>query len=131
VVLFEILIDPLFLRFSHMRRTGVRVQVVRADLEADQTQSVEGRRLDDRHVFRRFDRRAGDNRTGARSEVRHAFGYLPAYRRRQFKIVETFQEPKRIAPTDEHRLRSVYRLSRGRGFMRGNHFIAHLRFVRR
>src|SRR5262245_63454179 len=117
MILFEVLIDPLFLRLSHMSRAGVRVQVVRADLEADQTQSVEGRRLDDRHVSRRFERWAGDKRTGARSDVRHAFGYLPADRRQQFKVVETFQEPKRIAPADEHRLRRARSLTRVRGFM--------------
>src|SRR5262245_14442429 len=108
-----------------MRRTGVRVQIVWADLEGDETQRIEGRRLDDRHVFRRFERRAGDNRTGARSEVWHSFGYLPADRRQQFKVIETLKESKSIASTDEHCFCCVYRLFRVRGFMRGIYLIAH------
>ena len=42
VVLLEELINPLLLRFANVRRIGVGVEIVRADLKADQTQGVEG-----------------------------------------------------------------------------------------
>src|SRR5262249_32457274 len=52
LVLFEELLDALFLCFSHVSRGRIWVEVVGADLEVDQTQRLERARLHHGHVLR-------------------------------------------------------------------------------
>src|SRR5262245_13328856 len=123
--LFEELIYPFLLSFTHMCRIGIRVQIVWADLKADERQSVKRRRLHYRHILRRFERRARDNRTGARSNVGNAFSYLPANWCQQVKVIKPFQQTKGIATSDEHSFGCFYCLLRVRGFMNGVERISH------
>src|ERR1044071_7659601 len=61
IVLFKELIDSLLLRFTHVSRIRIGIKEVWADLERDEAERLEGRRLHDGHVLRRFETRPRDD----------------------------------------------------------------------
>src|SRR5882724_9545175 len=75
VVLLEELQYPFFLRFSHVRRVRIGIEKVRTDLKGNEPESIEGRRLNDRHVLCGLDSWTCDIRACARPNVRHPLHY--------------------------------------------------------
>src|SRR5438309_2115488 len=107
-VLLQELKNPLLARLALVRRGGVGIEVVRIDLEWDEAEGVEGRRLDDRHVVRRPDRRRGDVRSRARADVRQRAGTdAEADRVEKRELVHRLQQPERIPAADEEGIDSV------------------------
>src|SRR5439155_6639855 len=70
LVLLVELRDPFLPGLALVGRGGIRVEVVRVHAEGNDPQSGEARRLHDRHVVGRADRRTRDVRAGARPDVR-------------------------------------------------------------
>ncbi len=100
---------------------------MRTDLKVDQTQGVERRRLDNRHILRRFQRGPRDNRTGARSQVRHSFRHAASDRLQQIKVVKRFQQSKGIAAADEEEFGLCDSPLKVSGFVDRVQFVAHRR----
>ena len=95
-VLLVKLSDPLFARFAHMRRSRNRVLVMRVDVEPHEIQRRKGWRLDDGHVVRGADGRAGDVRAGARANVRHTGRHAPANRIDELVAPKGIEETERV-----------------------------------
>ena len=64
---------------------------MRIELDRDEAERFERRRLYDGHVIGRFDGRTRDVRAGARSYVRHAPHYFLTDWKEQVEIVERLQ----------------------------------------
>src|ERR1041385_6603510 len=92
-----------------MRRSRVRIEIVRADLKIHQMKGVKGRRLDDRHVFCRLQRWASHYRAGAGPNEGHSLANALTNDGQQVKVIERFEQPKGVSPTNEDGLRFLYR----------------------
>ena len=102
VVLFEELADALLARLAHVRRGRVGIDVVRVDLERDQVERAERCGLDDRHVVRRAERRAGHVGAGARPEVAQLAGPdAPPDWLQERVALERVEQAEAVAAPDE------------------------------
>jgi hypothetical protein len=104
VVLLVELADPRLARLAHVRRAGDGIQVVRVDLERNQPERLERERLDDRHVVRGHDRRAGEVRARARAGVGHALFHAATDRQQRIQVVEHVEQAEGVAAPAEDRL---------------------------
>ncbi len=103
VVLLEELLDPLLPGLSHERRVRVGVDVVQVDLERQQVQRVEARRLADRHVVGRAYRRTGDGGPGRCTHVtRCTLAHVFAQTVDDFEAVEGVEQTERVTATHHH-----------------------------
>jgi serine/threonine-protein kinase len=105
-VLLVELRDPFLARLPHVLRRGIGVDVVRVQLERQHAERGERRRLDDRHVVRRADRRAGEVRAGAPADVGHAGLDARAHRVEDAQRVHLREQPERVPAADEEGLRA-------------------------
>src|SRR4030095_10784320 len=92
---------------------------MRTDLKRHQSERVERTWLDNWHVLRGFDCRPSDVGAGATADVSRTAFYLLANRVQQVEILQRLQQAKRIAATNEDRIRLLngmvrigYRVSR-------------------
>src|SRR5262245_31647236 len=88
---------------------GISVLKVWTDLKRHKPERIERARLNNRHVFGGFDRRPSDVGTGATADVRRAVFYFTANRVQQVEILQRLQQTKRIATTNENRIRLLNR----------------------
>src|SRR5215469_8288378 len=101
LILLQKLENPLFLRLPHMGRGWIGIKVMRADLERDQVQCFKAEGLDDRHVFRGFQARTGNDRSGAGTYVRRTGSNSSPNWLDHLVPVEFVQQSERVAATDE------------------------------
>ena len=105
--------ESLVARLAHVAREA-RVRVVRVDLEGDEAERVERRRLDDGHVVGRPYCRTRDVGAGAPADVRHAPFDARADALDHSGLVESAQEVERVAAADRKRLCALDRRERVR-----------------
>src|SRR5260370_19166132 len=101
IVFLEELLNALLLRFAHMRRGWIRIQVVWTDLEVDQPERFKRGWLDHRHVLGRLEGGTGHDRPGARADVRNPSRDLRAKGAPDTRIVEGVQKSKGVSASDE------------------------------
>ena len=95
------LLDAGLAGLAHVAGGRVRIDVVGIDLEGDQAQCVQRRRLDDRHVVRGLDGRAGEVGAGAGAGVGEAGEGAIADRGEETAVVEGLQQAERVATAAE------------------------------
>src|SRR6516162_4887005 len=108
-VLLEKLKNPFLLCLAHMPGIGIWVSKVWTDLKRHESKRIERAWLNDRHVFGGFDRRPSNVGAGATPDVRRAAFHFAANRVQQVEILQSLQQTKRIAATNENRIRLLNR----------------------
>src|SRR5690349_11594592 len=91
-----------------MSRLRIGIEIVWADLKVHQMQCIEGRWLDDGHVFGRLQRRTGHNRPSARSDERNSLIDPFANRLQQIVVIEGLQQAKGVPASNEDRFCCIY-----------------------
>src|SRR5258705_13807284 len=81
---------------------------MRTNLKRNQAQSIEGWRLNNRHVFGCLDGWTSDIRAGTRPDVGHAFCYSPSDCLQNIRVVERLQQSKSITAANEDCLCTVH-----------------------
>ena len=100
-ILLVILAESSVTSLAHVGRVGIRIEVMRVNLEWHQSQTLEGGRIDDRHVVRRHDRWTGDVRACAGTHVRHTRQSTPANRLDELQVPQRLQQSERVATADK------------------------------
>src|SRR5262245_20400153 len=85
---------------------------MRTDLKRHQSQRIERARLDNWHVLRGFDCRPSNVGAGATADVRRTASYSLANRVQEVESLQRLQQAKRIAATNEDRIRLLNCLMR-------------------
>src|ERR1043166_7463759 len=102
-----------------------RVRVVRVDLEGDEAERAQSGRLDNRHVVRRLNRRAGDVRAGAPADVGRApFDARPDGLDRA-RLVQPAQQVESVSAADGDGLGARDRARRVRSLVQRLDLVAH------
>ena len=90
-------------------RIRVGIEIMRIDLESNQAESGQGRRLDNRHIVGCPNRRASHIGTGAASHVRRSFRDSLSDAIQQIVLIKRLEQPEAVSPAHENSLGRFYR----------------------
>src|SRR5215471_14414949 len=90
-----------------MGRSRIRIHIMRTDLERNQAQRFKAHGLDNWHVFRSFETRTGNNRSGAGADIKRPTPNSVANRFNQLVLLKFMQQSERVPPTNKNNLRQL------------------------